>query len=851
GVEGTFGMEYDYNLRDAEGNVLGSSGVAAWEPMLGGEENPFRMPAYFRINNLANKDDVYTLMEPFGETFYPAPRIVYSQVKVRPLTADGVVKHASGYTVYEYYTAKEYPVYTKFTELKTRNPIPNWIPFGEKIVAQTATQGYAIYLNSMHGTPKSRKDYSESGVLVGGSESIYRDKSLTTVCSDCRELDNENVKTINPNGSVNEFTVLGREIDFTVASREQFSSISTIRLSGNVDAFPVVFPIILLSMFGLGSEQNNRFRSMVTAKVIHRSPLLKEVRAFQGNATVSTFNDAWDAETGDVILSHVVNEFNDPIYQWNDPAYRAYERMGPAYQNQGISLANVKLDNLSSTQLGYFSQGDEVLIDGQKAWVLDITSNELVLVDEDGILLPTELANGDPYSSVKIIRSGNRNLQDASVGSTVLKDDPLAAGNTATPNFTSVISANATEYSDRWQLFCGVPTIEERCEGCNDASAEARNLMTLLTIIAQTRGLTPGIVSLDNHPYFTYLLKEAIFDDPKNLCAPELHITTVSQTNNCTQQLLFKIGDNCNGVFDERCSITLNADPSNNLCLEFLDQLNNITAVVPDPTSCDESNDFTVEGVITYCDGAGGQDDIIPLSGTISCFPVRDCETRPYTIANCAEPGQIVNPFTHGIWGNWRSKKSYTFLGSRTVDISNSLTDPTPLMDLDISQQGEIHNYQTYWDWTQGKLVASTDPTVLSRWQWAEEAQKVIPQGPPVQNVNALGIFSSAIYGYNLELPIAVAANSRNTDIANANFEVEEDVAGHCYVHNQFQSDGGSSATLSTQYAHTGYQSMKILNNPGQTGEALVSCALRTGDCQTEADDLTNGYKVKDCDCVG
>ena len=49
-----------------------SSGVASWEPAVGGEENPFHMPIEYtsQVSLMAPASMQYT-EEPLGEAFYP------------------------------------------------------------------------------------------------------------------------------------------------------------------------------------------------------------------------------------------------------------------------------------------------------------------------------------------------------------------------------------------------------------------------------------------------------------------------------------------------------------------------------------------------------------------------------------------------------------------------------------------------------------------------------------------------------------------------------------------------------------------------------------------------------------
>ena len=86
-----------------------SSGVASYEPMIGGDENPFRVPlAYERKYVLAANESDY-IEAPTGEAFYPNAVVGYSKVTVKPLSNPNVTKSATGYNVYEFYTAKDFP----------------------------------------------------------------------------------------------------------------------------------------------------------------------------------------------------------------------------------------------------------------------------------------------------------------------------------------------------------------------------------------------------------------------------------------------------------------------------------------------------------------------------------------------------------------------------------------------------------------------------------------------------------------------------------------------------------------------------------------------------------------------
>ncbi|HXC07150.1 MAG TPA: hypothetical protein VNZ86_20460, partial [Bacteroidia bacterium] len=57
---------------------------------------------------LAPTNAMYT-ETPLGENLYPSAAVVYSKVTVANLSHKGVVRTATGYTVNEFYTAKDFP----------------------------------------------------------------------------------------------------------------------------------------------------------------------------------------------------------------------------------------------------------------------------------------------------------------------------------------------------------------------------------------------------------------------------------------------------------------------------------------------------------------------------------------------------------------------------------------------------------------------------------------------------------------------------------------------------------------------------------------------------------------------
>ncbi|MEQ1746404.1 MAG: hypothetical protein ABMA02_13325, partial [Saprospiraceae bacterium] len=194
-----YGQVYDYTKIENRDTI--SSGVAAYEPLVGGDENPFRQPIPFDEVLLLAPDNNNYQEAPYGESFFPAPQIVYSQVTVRNLPRKDVTRHATGHIVYEYFTARDFPTKVSDTGVlplrKRTNPIFKLLKIKMKDY-MTASQGYVVELNDMHGKPKSQNVYDESGAKISGVEYRYK--------TDAQGLNND-VPVVQPNGAIGTRTI--------------------------------------------------------------------------------------------------------------------------------------------------------------------------------------------------------------------------------------------------------------------------------------------------------------------------------------------------------------------------------------------------------------------------------------------------------------------------------------------------------------------------------------------------------------------------------------------------------------------------------------------------------------------
>lgn len=462
GKTATYGQEYSYNNVDGT-----SSGVATYEPQIGGDENSWKQPVY-DANNweavLAPDDDHY-VETPFGECFFPSPSVGYSRVTIKNVyveknaqNQDVVKNNKSGLVVHEFYTSKDFPTIVKRTDIQAIRKKSGAASlaklFSIDVKDNTAvSQGYLVELNDMNGKPKTQNVYQE-GNNVPISSVEYRYKSLP--CENARRLDNS-VKVINSSGAVEDASI-GVFSDFVSDMREENSSTVSGGVDANIDGFlvpmiPVPIPIITVIPIPSASSESTQFRSAVVTKVVQRFGVLEETIAKDLGSSVATKNLAYDAESGEVLVTQTTTNFNDNVYSVTFPAYWHYDGMGAAYKNIGFEKSGLSFDNGFASVSGadqYFAEGDELSINTgtsiTQAWVDVVELGRIHAIDDRGAPIA---GNG---IKVKVMRSGRRNQQSTPMATITMLSNPLDG---MTANFyDKVLQASAIEYSNSWKTYC-------------------------------------------------------------------------------------------------------------------------------------------------------------------------------------------------------------------------------------------------------------------------------------------------------------------------------------------------------------------------------------------------------------
>jgi hypothetical protein len=483
-----YGTEYSYTTVE-NGKVI-SSGVASNEPGLGGEENPYRQPAFYADHKDGLADDHVFQEEPIGESLMPGPQIVYSKVSIRttkynsavlgaqPAVATtnntpsaAVIANSSGTIVNEYFTAKDFPSYSKasFPTKWIHEPSTSFVGALIKSKVEdymTVSQGFVVEVNDMAGKPSAVWNYDDKGTRLTGTKYYYKTAG--------GKLSNT-VKSFNRKTGVLEDQTIGLDYTISFDSRESLVNTRTGGIGANGD---LITPFFLIpTAWPSVAEEEVRFRSISMVKHIKRFGLMERIEKFDGGSKIVTEDIAYDGETGEVLLTKTMNEHDDPIYQFKYPAHLAYEDMRSVFQN---SRAYMSLSaTLQPQASNVLRQSDEVIlqytvpasgataavINYRKLWVASPPSNPLVLIDEKG----KKVLGVSTWTNISLLvsRPAYRNMQTVEIGNITSKVNPFDASNRlSVGSNTKVLNATAVEFKNIWPKVCSYSCILDNGENC-------------------------------------------------------------------------------------------------------------------------------------------------------------------------------------------------------------------------------------------------------------------------------------------------------------------------------------------------------------------------------------------------
>ncbi len=783
-----YGHVYEYETTSDEGNTI-SSGVIPYEPMVGADENPLYQPVFYKHNG-----DQLHMVKPFGESFYPGSTVGYSRVKISSLPYPNTKAAPAGYSVKEFYTAKDFPVRTERTRLQDKRtptkPLAQLNPFKlhyEEIRA--LSQGYMIETNDMHGKEKANYIYRHgSNTPLKGTEYKY-------LVDQEGRLKNS-VSVLDKNSRVKD-AVVGVDIDFVVDSREQHSVVTMQGINMNSDMFmvaiaPVLIPIPLPAL----KLETVTFRTMATSKVVQRRGIIDEIIAYDNGAKLSSKNLLYDSETGRALISKSENELGDYTYQTRMAAHYQYEGMGGAYQNCNAIFKDATINNGEFTDNGIAAllhDGDVLYWEDtndktkyNKAWVLNNRGNNKVIIDHEGKLVP------DGSYNIKIIRSGFANMTGKVIGTITSLDNPVQ-GNSVSFNNVRVLSAKATKHKEHWQTYLAY-NIRHEPARCVCSKIEQTKGAGLITVMRE--------INLRNRPVDTLS------------AARSAKIVLRKMNSNADMVIMHQqlFGNRLTTYFTEPGSneqqCTFRLETKNGIPFpENGTAFSNFQYVDKDPYTCDSVFNFTVD--YGYQDETGTK-RTITLDGYSECFAIATCNEKPlktYKTCNLVV-GDIINPFFNGIKGNWRPYQAFTLTGDRQGG--------------KIDQAGHLSRF-TPFRWN-GKN--SND------WVWRAKSTIIDPFNKTLEQQDPFGNYKAEIPGYSYTL---VKSRILNGKLRKAGFDGFED-----YTHNKYMNSLGGCGPLkhfrfkvprNMQYATTGAPvktTAFINNNVSHTGHFSATATPNT-----------------------
>ncbi len=985
--ESTYGQEYKYSTKELINNKLCtiSSGVAAWEPSIGNEENPHNEIMRFQNHNKGGPFDFGAIMMPLGEAFYPAPMVGYSRVEVLSIHRD-TVKNLPTRQVTEFYTTKDFPFKSSYTSLidprsKSKlepRPILQLLNLN-LLKGITLSQGFLVDMNDMNGKEKIQATYSafDSITPVSYTQNFYNVEKAT----DNTYGFNHNLPAIaSAQGKVGS-SIIGRDIELMADFREHNSEILTTNISPNFDFFFLgIFPIPLTQLLQPTIQERMTYRSASLLKIVNHYGVLDSVVVIDKGSMVSTKNLVYDAETGNPLLTRTNNEHNRPVYNFTYPAHWAYSGMGQAYKNIDATYKNVnfshgKLMSLGGKDMDNFlntvlESGDEFYalskIDGpinsdgkcddkagtdawttlakssaKKIWAVNTgkaseNNPQWIFIDKDG----------NPFNSkeatIRLMRSGRRNLLDQNVGSVTSLDYPVNNnGKLKFNEATLIIQTGAATFKDHWRVDNSFYVVDSVVEVRVPVTVRKLEFTPdeILTELVYKRhdmkSMNASVINGQNYfmaeqsatrykykfsrHYLTSFVKYNLSSIPADATILVAKLSLVphyefKQAKNKVLQHTFpETLSNFNGVsngnkpgiddanhlnkaplqnnysFSKRrqgkntfkfTRFTKDWPAINSSSRVWLDYIRNQTNrgiegpalyqeterggsyIIPTDecfASADVSSivkkmvtDRSVPSIIgmeldenrnyLFADGYpeyahpstkvcfypptlsvyyytcgdnnsfASRTSVSSNVSTPSCepnFPQFECVTsqhRLFCFSKFTEK-KSINPYTEGILGNWRIDTTFAYYGDRKE------SDPT--LEVDTRTGGTIANYKDFWNLSNSaKGYLSRNINDKGVWVWNSTITQYNRKGYEIENKDPLGRFNAGLYGYNQQLPVAVANNAR---VREALFDGFEDYdykssqnCATCKPHRSFNYDRNIQDYLDATQHHTGLKSLRL-----------------------------------------
>jgi hypothetical protein len=791
----TYGQKYEYTTTEVFNGTERtiSSGVASYEPSIGGEENPF-LSIVQVLDKVPLGPASYGAIEmPVLDAFFPAPLVGYSKVTVRSIkegTIEAGKKSRSGIgkQVTEFYTAKDFPVLYSHTTLDPtvdkiyhQSSLLNFF-YKYTIDTRALSQGFLVETNDMHGKPKSQSSYAEGDekTRINYTENFYRNTGVNG-------LDEKFDFVYAAKGGEVQQGNMGIDVELMTDTREFSVKSTSFEVQGQLDLFPIFFGLPWLPfIWPVSGNSENTYRAVTTTKVVNYHAMVDKVVVIDKGSMVTTQNQVYDAETGDVVVNRTNNEFDKPVYSVNYPAYWAYSGMGLAYKNIDVAYSGVTFTDGRITSGMASEQIKESFESGDEIYVLDPGPSQPITTSLNGTV------------SLSCNGSGN-------VGITFTFSNPTPANLIIqVGQITHYLSANiykGTGY-DIYTLPPGVTPDNYYAypnETFNFSIPQGTTTINFPPMIYSPSGVGGNAAwSCDyegvNQWHTTDLYLKAYSLD--NLYQPQFTTSQSYTVHNilngnidCTipysdvnEKLIWALNKNKNAgsltdVNPDFIFIDKKGKPYSRSGVTFRivrsGKRNMLNAPVATATAMvdpivtengvrklkiSSASKIITASAIEYKEKWQVENDVFKRlrlvvdSQTCVTSEVEDCN---------GYLEKSINPYRKGLLGNFRVHYSKVYYGNRAQ------TDP--LVATNISENGFLgSDFQAYWSFNNANNLV---PVLHNNWVWNTQSTRFNLRGLELETKDANEIYTSAQYGYSKSVPVAIATNSRYEEMFAEGFE--------------------------------------------------------------------------------
>lgn len=306
-TNGTYGWSYLYPSRDK------TTGVAAYEPRQGMDENPFyEWDSYYDFAKKFPDELNFNVMQ-LAQQLFPREVVGYENVHIS-MTGYGASNKGEVETNFHTNKEEKYKTIAIPTDIDKSQKINEKSFFtGQTVDLYSFSQGYSVITNDFHGKPIDITLKDAQGNTISQTQYEYYELG-------------EKIPMIDRKGHVENESV-AQEFDIHLDSRYIHDE-SKFKMAGLTVGFTWSLPPkISLSPFYTQNSRERGFYSLNLLKHINYSATVKKVKTTYMASANFASNLLYDKYSGSVILSSIEDEYNDELYNLIYPAHWAYPNL--------------------------------------------------------------------------------------------------------------------------------------------------------------------------------------------------------------------------------------------------------------------------------------------------------------------------------------------------------------------------------------------------------------------------------------------------------------------------------------------------------------------------------------------